>query len=91
MARHSVVEAKNQLSSLIDRALAGEEVVITRHGAPVVELRAVSSAGLSKGPMTEEDFAWLDSRRVKPRSGPINAGDLISQMRDEDDERLLRR
>ena len=33
MTNHSVVEAENQLSSLIDRALDGETVVITRHGA----------------------------------------------------------
>ncbi|MFL5257013.1 MAG: type II toxin-antitoxin system Phd/YefM family antitoxin [Rhodopila sp.] len=32
MTQHSAAEAKNQLSDLIDRALAGEDVVITRHG-----------------------------------------------------------
>jgi antitoxin (DNA-binding transcriptional repressor) of toxin-antitoxin stability system len=38
---YSVAEAKNTLPKLIDRALQGEEVVITRHGKPVSELRAV--------------------------------------------------
>jgi antitoxin (DNA-binding transcriptional repressor) of toxin-antitoxin stability system len=38
---YSVAEAKNTLPKLIDRALQGEEVVITRHGKPVAELRAV--------------------------------------------------
>jgi antitoxin (DNA-binding transcriptional repressor) of toxin-antitoxin stability system len=38
VGKHSVVEAKNQLSELIDRALNGEGVIITRHGRPVVEL-----------------------------------------------------
>jgi prevent-host-death family protein len=32
MGKHSVVEAKNQLSELIDHALNGERVIITRHG-----------------------------------------------------------
>ncbi len=40
MPRYSVAEAKNTLPRLIDRALAGEEVVITRHGKPVVEINA---------------------------------------------------
>jgi prevent-host-death family protein len=38
----SVAEAKTHLSELIDRALAGEEVVITRHGRPVVALKPVT-------------------------------------------------
>lgn len=42
MARYSVANTKDNLSSLIDKALAGEEVVITRHGKPTVELRAVA-------------------------------------------------
>ncbi len=34
----SVYDAKTQLSRLIDKANAGEEVVITRHGRPVARL-----------------------------------------------------
>jgi len=34
----SVYEAKTKLSELIDRAAAGEEVVIARHGRPVAKL-----------------------------------------------------
>jgi prevent-host-death family protein len=41
MGQHSVTEAKSRLSDLIDRALAGETVVITRHGHPVVELKSI--------------------------------------------------
>ena len=41
MKTYSVAEAKNQLPKLIDKALAGEEVVITRRGKPVVELKRV--------------------------------------------------
>jgi prevent-host-death family protein len=44
MSRHSVVEAKNQLSALIDKAIRGEHVVITRHGQPVVTLHPVRTA-----------------------------------------------
>ena len=45
MTVFSVADAKNRLPSLIDKALAGEEVVITRRGTPVVELRPVSRQG----------------------------------------------
>ena len=34
----NIYEAKTQLSKLIDRALAGEEVIIARAGTPVVRL-----------------------------------------------------
>jgi prevent-host-death family protein len=44
MVRYSVATTKNNLSSLIDKALAGEEVVITRHGKPTVAMRPVSGA-----------------------------------------------
>ena len=39
MSTYSVAEAKNRLPALIDKAIEGEEVVITRHGKPVAELR----------------------------------------------------
>lgn len=38
MTTISVYEARANLSKLIERALAGEEVVITRRGKPVVRL-----------------------------------------------------
>ena len=41
MSTHTVAEAEGHLSELIDRALEGEGVVITRHGKPVVELKPV--------------------------------------------------
>lgn len=41
MSAHSVAEAKNQLSKLIERALKGEDVVITRRGELVIELKPV--------------------------------------------------
>lgn len=39
MTVYSVADAKNRLPRLIDKALAGEEVIITRRGKPVAELR----------------------------------------------------
>ena len=38
MARYSVAEAKNNLPKLLDLALAGEEVIITRRGEEVATI-----------------------------------------------------
>ncbi len=79
MASYSIAEAKNHLPSLIDKALGGEEVVITRHGKPVAELRP-------RKVMTPEERAafydWMAEQAAKhPVS--ISAVDLVRQLRDE--------
>jgi prevent-host-death family protein len=38
VATVSLYEAKTRLSHLVDRALRGDQVVITRHGRPVARL-----------------------------------------------------
>lgn len=43
--QYNTLEARNQLSKLIDAALAGEEVVIARRGKPVVRIQPVAAAG----------------------------------------------
>jgi prevent-host-death family protein len=81
MANHSVAEAKNSLSKLIDQAIDGEEVVITRHGTPVAVLKGVAPP---PGPVTDEEIEWLRQHRAK---GPVpseDAGALVSRMRDEE-------
>ena len=82
MSMHSLVEAKTRLSDLIDRAQQGEAVVITRHGKPVAELRALRPRGRA---MTHADLEWLDQHRA-PRRNPVeDAGSLVSRMRDEEE------
>lgn len=39
--RISVTEAKGQLTELVRRAEAGDEVILTRHGQPAVRLVAI--------------------------------------------------
>lgn len=34
----SIAEAKSQFSAVVERAAAGEEVTITKHGKPVVKI-----------------------------------------------------
>jgi len=86
MSSHSIVEAKNRLSDLIDRAMGGESVVITRHGHPVAEIKPIQSRGR---PMTAEDVERMRAARVsllKPDDDPRH---IVERMRDEDSERLL--
>lgn len=82
MSRHSVVEAKNNLSDLIARAEGGEEVVITRHGVPVAELKALTAARQGPRPMTQADLDWLDANRIKLKPGAPDSATLIRKMRD---------
>jgi prevent-host-death family protein len=81
MTTHSVADAKNHLPQLIDRALAGEQVVITRHGHPVVELKPVTPPPHR---VSQADLDWLDAHRV----GLVGEGEsvvtLLQRMQDED-------
>lgn len=81
MSTYTVAQAKNKLSELINRALKGEGVVITRHGEPVVELKSVKRQPRR---MTDADFEWLRARRARLTPAKTDAVTLIRQMRDED-------
>jgi antitoxin (DNA-binding transcriptional repressor) of toxin-antitoxin stability system len=89
MGEHSIVEARDQLSTLIDRALAGEDVVITRDGLAVVTLRAVEPRQPPTPPrMTPaESIAWLRAHRVGQVIPEEDAGTFVSRMRDEEWEK----
>jgi prevent-host-death family protein len=87
MSTHGVAEAKNQLPKLIDRALKGEAIVITRRGQPVVELKPVVPVAATPRRVTEADLEWLRARRIGRKMARTDAGTLVSQMRDEEWER----
>lgn len=77
--RYSVSEAKNNLPKLIDRALAGEEVTITRRGEVVVSLQPERKM-LGK----PVDLEWvLANQLVLPNSHKLDGAAAIRQMRDE--------
>lgn len=82
MSTFSVAEARNNLSKLIDLALKGETVTITRHGAPVVELRPAQNV---RRPITPEALAQL--RAARERLGATlreDPGEFVSRMRDDE-------
>jgi prevent-host-death family protein len=65
--RIPVSDAKGQLTDLVRRAEAGEEVVLTRHGQPAVRLTPVHAK-----PDAASRRALLDAARASARasSGP---------------------
>jgi prevent-host-death family protein len=79
----SVAQAKAQLPSLLQAAEAGERVLITRHGKPVAEVRAVS--GFAIDPADPHGLKWLAERRAKRTPMLQSAAELIREMREADD------
>jgi prevent-host-death family protein len=89
MAEYSVADAKNHLPKLIDRAIEGEEVIITRRGKPVVEIRpALARPSQPKG--IKEWHQWLFERtRARPGVGLTSLQILALLYEADEDERLF--
>jgi len=85
MSEHSVSEVRRHLSKLIDRALAGESVTITRRGRPVVTLNApLPDARPASTGTRRYNAAWFRANAVKPSGDGVDSGVLVSRMRDAD-------
>jgi len=80
VSTYSVAHAKAGLPGLINRALAGEEVIITRHGKPVVELRPTS---VPKGAEKAAALKRLLAHRFKPPPGTPTSVELLNLIYDE--------
>ena len=88
MAEYSVADAKNRLPKLIDKALGGEEVVITRRGKPVVELRPASRP---PAPPIGSDEWLFERTRARPGVG-LTSVQLLDLLNEADqDEHLFGR
>jgi prevent-host-death family protein len=74
----NIYEAKAKLSALLDKALAGEEVVIARAGKPLARLTAVAGAGSNNGVR----LGGLKRARVKLATdfhAPLTDDDLLGR------------
>lgn len=81
MTAYSVADAKNTLPRLIDRALQGEEVVITRHGKPVAELKPLRR----QPPAPAGTYSWLRSRRrMRPGVG-LTSVEILDRLYEPED------
>lgn len=84
MPSYSVAEAKNRLPSLINKAIEGEEVVITRHGKPVAELRPSRRSSATPSNRSTSLFEWLIARTRARKGVGITSVELLNQMYEED-------
>lgn len=80
---HNLYEAKTNLSRLLDRAVAGEEIIIAKHGRPMVKLvplppKKKRTLGLWKGkvwiadnfddPLPEDALRSFCESKIEPPS-----------------------
>jgi prevent-host-death family protein len=70
MKTATITEAKNGLSSLIDRVRAGETVLITDRGRPVARLEPVTALGETDGRLLRLERAG--SLRIGEAAPPID-------------------
>ena len=80
MARYSIADVEHGLPQLIDRAVAGGEVIISLEGRPDVELRVVANA--------MRRSSSLEAIRALRDAGPrmnITSVELLRQMYEDRD------
>jgi len=84
MPTYSVAEAKNRLPRLIDKALLGEEVIITRRGKPVIEFRP--TAARSPPAAVKEMHQWLAARRRSRPGTGLTSVELLDLLYEHPEE-----
>lgn len=75
-ARISVTEAKGQLTELVRRAEAGDEIILTRHGQPAVQLVPV------KRKLTPEERGAILERISKAGAAKATPGPSAARSQD---------
>ena len=78
MANYGTLETKNRLSELMARAEKGEDVVITRHGKPVIKLQPIAHAQSQR----ERAHAALDRMKARATRLSLSSSEAIEFMRE---------
>jgi prevent-host-death family protein len=78
MQQIGVREARERIGQLLDAALAGEEVVILRHGKLIARLVSIENGGSS-----EVRFPDRSGFRARFPSARISSAELFRTWRDE--------
>ena len=79
MSEYTIAEARNSFTKLVDRALAGEDVTITRRGKTIAKIVPTAPRkGMSI------DLEWLERVRVKPSNPDYDGQTLVEMMKAED-------
>ena len=61
MASFNIADAKAHLSSLVQRALMGEEVIISRDNKPLLRLTPLRQPGQPRVPGSAKGRVWMAS------------------------------
>lgn len=77
MDTYSIADAQDGLPQLIDRALEGRKVIISRDRQAAVELRPVTQISIQPSQAT---YAWLRARRAMRKPIGITSVELLSQI-----------
>ncbi len=79
----NILDAKNQLSQLVKRAQAGEEVVIANRGQPVARLVAARPVSAADAAGSAGLVGWLDAHPLPAhaRRSAAEIDDAIAQER----------
>ena len=59
LANFSIADAKTRFSELIQKAMAGEEVIITKDNKPVVKVVPIVSPGKKRIPGSAKGQIWV--------------------------------
>lgn len=73
----NIYEAKTQLSALLDKALAGEQVVIARAGKPLVRLVPVANAAASGNGVRMGGLRASQLKLSSDFHGPLTDDELL--------------
>jgi prevent-host-death family protein len=83
MRAYSLAQARIQLDRLVDEALTGEIVTITRDGRPVVTLTPTPPTA-APTPIDNEYLEWMRTRALARPSLGGDSVTLVREMRDEE-------
>ncbi len=83
MGAYSLAQAKLELEILVEEALAGEVVTITRDGQPVVTLNPTAPAE-PRLPIDAEYLEWMRKRALARPSLGADSVTLVREMREEE-------
>ncbi len=83
MSAYSLAQAQSELGRLVDEALTGEIVTITRDGRPVVTLAPTATAS-APTPIDNEYLEWMRKRALARPSLGGDSVTLVREMRDEE-------
>lgn len=84
MADYSIAEAKNNLPKLVDKAVAGEEVTITRRGKRVAKIvPEIAPVACADRPRAFNDIEWIKRHQVQTKDPSFDGAAMIRAMRDE--------